>query len=190
MSIALVFISISPLITEGNNVRAAETLGYTEQELQAHIGIIREVQAAYDEIEAQFVMFPEQYRGLALELHIELGIPVSLMYALIFEESRWDHQAVNWANSNGTHDVGLAQLNSQYLEYFERHHFDGRSLDPYNGLHSLEIGMRYLRSLYDRFDHDWQLAVAAYNAGPGRVKRGYIPSSTRRYVARIFTRSL
>lgn len=60
---------------------------------------------------------------------------------------------------------------------------------------STDASFRYLTQLYNRFD-DWQLALAAYNSGPGRVSRAirrsgftdywslhnYIPSDTRAYV--------
>ena len=45
-------------------------------------------------------------------------------------------------------------------------------------------GTRYLRELRDRFG-SWELALAAYNAGPTRVVEGRIPAETRRYVKRV-----
>ncbi|MDO6462147.1 LysM peptidoglycan-binding domain-containing protein [Granulosicoccaceae sp. 1_MG-2023] len=65
---------------------------------------------------------------------------------------------------------------------------------------STEAALEYLRYLHDQFD-DWPLAIAAYNAGPARVRarlRRYgetppdsiwdldLPSETRRYVAKFF----
>ena len=53
---------------------------------------------------------------------------------------------------------------------------------------NLEGGTRYLRQLLDRYDGDAVKALAAYNAGPGRVEEfGGMPpfAETYAYVARI-----
>ncbi len=64
-----------------------------------------------------------------------------------------------------------------------------------------EAACQYLKHLHDRFD-DWDLALAAYNAGPGNVSkairrsggkrnywniRPYLPSETRGYVPAFYT---
>ena len=62
-------------------------------------------------------------------------------------------------------------------------------------IHSTEAAMKYLKGLYDEFD-DWTLAIAAYNSGPGRVRKAirlsgsrdfwklkrFLPKETRNYV--------
>jgi soluble lytic murein transglycosylase-like protein len=56
---------------------------------------------------------------------------------------------------------------------------------------NLEGGARYLRMQLDAFDGDVEKALAAYNAGPGRVAAaGGIPNirETRGYVAAIMAR--
>ena len=60
--------------------------------------------------------------------------------------------------------------------------------DPFD---NLEGGARYLREQLDRFEGDLERALAAYNAGPGRVQRaGGIPRirETQLYVAAIMGR--
>jgi soluble lytic murein transglycosylase-like protein len=62
------------------------------------------------------------------------------------------------------------------------------SSDPFA---NLEGGARYLREQLDRFDGDLEKALAAYNAGPGRVIRANgIPRirETQVYVAAIMGR--
>ncbi|MGE5235692.1 MAG: lytic transglycosylase domain-containing protein [Acidobacteriota bacterium] len=60
--------------------------------------------------------------------------------------------------------------------------------DPADPAVGLEAGCRYLAALLDHFGGDTELALAAYNAGPGAVRRwGTVPPypETRRFVARV-----
>ena len=65
------------------------------------------------------------------------------------------------------------------------------NVNPDDPLANLEGGARYLREQMDRFDGDIEKALAAYNAGPGRViAAGGIPRirETQGYVAAIMGR--
>jgi soluble lytic murein transglycosylase-like protein len=61
--------------------------------------------------------------------------------------------------------------------------------DPYNPAQNIRAGVKYLKQLLDLYEGKVELALAAYNAGPGAVKRygGTVPPyrETRDYVARI-----
>jgi soluble lytic murein transglycosylase-like protein len=51
---------------------------------------------------------------------------------------------------------------------------------------NLKGGATYLQSLIKKYDGDVGKALAAYNAGPGRVdKGGPLPQETQSYVAKI-----
>lgn len=59
--------------------------------------------------------------------------------------------------------------------------------NPFDVRENLEGGLRYLKGLMERFQ-DVRLALAAYNAGPGRVKEyGGIPPfpETQRFVRKV-----
>lgn len=60
--------------------------------------------------------------------------------------------------------------------------------DPYDPEQNIRGGVRYLRMLLDRYESNEELALAAYNAGPGAVEKyGAVPPyrETRTYIARI-----
>lgn len=87
----------------------------------------------------------------------EQQIPVGLFDALIWQESRYQIDA---RSTKGA--IGLAQLMPGTADYL------GIS-DPWDVAENLRGGARYLRMQIDEFGR-YDLALAAYNAGPGRVR--------------------
>src|SRR5262249_19122976 len=79
--------------------------------------------------------------------------------------------------------VGLTQvLPSTAEEYGEKDLLDPRV--------NLDVGSRYLGELITGYNGDLELALAAYNAGPGTVERyGGVPPypETKDYVKRVLT---
>jgi soluble lytic murein transglycosylase-like protein len=60
--------------------------------------------------------------------------------------------------------------------------------DPTDPRQNLDAGARYLRGLLIQYGHSPELALAAYNAGPGAVNRhGGVPPyrETRSYIQRV-----
>ena len=105
------------------------------------------------------------------------GIPEELFLRLVQQESGWNPGAVSPKGA-----IGLAQLMPA----------TARSLgvDPRNPSENLDGGARYLAEQYRKF-RNWQLALAAYNAGPGAVeKHDGIPPfrETQGYVRAIMGR--
>ena len=62
-----------------------------------------------------------------------------------------------------------------------------RTGNPFAVRSNLRAGTEYLRSLYRRFDGNIEMAIAAYNTGPGLVERhGRVPpGNVRRYVDKV-----
>ena len=121
---------------------------------------------------------PLRYSAKIAELAARFDLSPSLLEALVWQESRWNENAVSPVGAQG-----LAQLMPGTARYL-----GVNSRDPFQ---NLEGGARYLREQLDRFDGDLEKALAAYNAGPGRVERaGGIPNigETKQYVAAIIGR--
>jgi soluble lytic murein transglycosylase-like protein len=103
------------------------------------------------------------------------GVPANLVRAVIRVESDYQERARSRKGA-----MGLMQLMPDTARRFA-------VADPYNPRQNIEGGIRYLKSLLDRFP-TVGLALAAYNAGEAAVDRfrGVPPyAETRDYVARI-----
>ena len=118
------------------------------------------------------------YQAKVAELSARYDLAPALIEALVWQESRWRHGAVSPVGARG-----LAQLMPGTARDL--------GVNPDDPFANLEGGARYLREQLDRFDGDLEKALAAYNAGPGRVERaGGIPRirETQLYVAAIMGR--
>jgi soluble lytic murein transglycosylase-like protein len=105
----------------------------------------------------------------------EHGVPVRLVRAVIKVESDYQERARSRKGA-----MGLMQLMPDTAKRFA-------VADPYNPRQNIEGGIKYLKTLLDRFP-ETGLALAAYNAGEAAVDRfrGIPPyAETRDYVARI-----
>jgi len=121
---------------------------------------------------------PARYQAAVHELAARFDLSPALIEALVWQESRWRENAVSPVGARG-----LAQLMPGTARELR--------VNPDDPLANLEGGARYLRQQLDRFDGDVEKALAAYNAGPGRVERaGGIPRirETQVYVAAVMGR--
>ena len=103
------------------------------------------------------------------------GLPPALVKAVVRAESNFQPHALSNKGAQG-----LMQLMPETAD-------DLGVDDPFRAEDNLSGGTRYLRAMHDRFG-SWQLALAAYNAGPGAVDRfGGIPpyAETQEYVERV-----
>ena len=118
------------------------------------------------------------YEPLIRRAEARYRLPPMLLQALVWQESRFNPMAISPAGA-----AGLAQLmpaTARELGVTNRH-------DP---AQNIDGGARYLRQMLDKFG-SIHLALAAYNAGPGAVRKaGGIPRNreTPIYVKRVLQR--
>jgi soluble lytic murein transglycosylase-like protein len=117
------------------------------------------------------------YEDLIVEHAQRHGVRQSLVRAVIQVESAFNPYALS---NKGA--MGLMQLMPATAEQFGVR-------NAFNPAENVRAGVAYLRQLLDRYDNDEELALAAYNAGPGAVDRHgqSIPpyAETRNYVSKV-----
>ncbi len=121
---------------------------------------------------------PLQWQARVAALSAKYDISPALIEALVWQESRWNPVAVSPVGARG-----LAQLMPGTARQL--------GVDADDPHANLEGGARYLRQQLDAFGGDLEKALAAYNAGPGRVARaGGVPAirETQNYVSSILGR--
>lgn len=108
---------------------------------------------------------------MARSAAVRHGIPEDLFLRLVQQESGWNPRAKSHKGA-----LGLAQLMPATARNLR--------VDPHNPYENLDGGARYLKQQFRTFG-SWRLALAAYNAGPGAVKKyGGVPPyrETKNYV--------
>lgn len=135
-----------------------------------------------------------RYLPMMREIFAEEEVPLDLTY-LAMIESGFNPRAYSHANAVGPWQFMAATgkvygLNNDWWRD-ERRDF----------LKSTRAAARHLKDLHQRFEGDWYLAAAAYNAGGGRVSRaisaagsrdfweicrgGHLPEETRNYLPKL-----
>ncbi len=117
---------------------------------------------AVDKLQKRF--YPREYSEFVTKYSAEYNVPEALVYSVIHVESNFDPDAESHAGAKG-----LMQLVPDTLDWLSRLLDEeaptGEITDPET---NIKYGTYYLRHLYDRFG-SWDTALAAYNAGHGRV---------------------
>ena len=132
------------------------------------------------------------FMSMARRIFREEGVPENMAW-LAQVESTWKPTALSWAAASGLWQFipgtgsrfGLQR--TAYVD--ERNSFD----------EATRASARYLKFLANRYNGNWELAMAAYNSGEGNVDRAirrsgvmnfwasyqYLPQETRNYVPNI-----
>jgi Transglycosylase SLT domain/SPOR domain len=109
-------------------------------------------------------------------------LPLEFFARVIWQESRFQSDAVGPPTRNGQRAEGIAQFMPGTAD-------ERRLLDPFDPVQALPKSAEFLSELRGQFGN-LGLAAAAYNAGPKRVRewldgKGFMPLETRNYVSAI-----
>ena len=109
-------------------------------------------------------------------------LPLEFFVRVIWQESRFQSEAVGPVTRNGQRAEGIAQFMPGTAS-------ERRLLDPFDPVQALPKSAEFLNELRNQFGN-LGLAAAAYNAGPRRVQEWLagsvgMPQETRNYVAAI-----
>lgn len=129
---------------------------------------------------------PTDYDDLIERASAKYGVPVDLIKAVIDTESSFNPNVVSSAGAKGLMQLMDGTANGLGVS------------DPFDPAQSIDGGVRYLSYQLKRFDGQEKMALAAYNAGPGRVsklgvsndqelmeKLSQLPKETQAYITKI-----
>lgn len=117
---------------------------------------------------------PAEYEALVEKASRAYNVPPEIIKRVIQVESAWDPKAESPKGA-----MGLMQLMPGTAR-------DLGVADPWDPEQNVMGGAKYLAQMRDRYQGDWKKALAAYNAGPGRVDRrgmGNLPRETNNYLS-------
>lgn len=117
-----------------------------------------------------------QYEDIIKEAAQKHNVPERLISSVIKHESSFNTNSVSHAGASGL--MQLMPGTAKFLGVKD-------SFDPVQNING---GAKYLRQMLNQFNDNMELAVAAYNAGPGNVKKyGGIPpfNETQNYVKKV-----
>ncbi|WP_213990315.1 transglycosylase SLT domain-containing protein [Sodalis sp. dw_96] len=109
------------------------------------------------------------------------GIEARLLQAIAITESNMNPRATG-INKNGSHDIGLMQINSIHLPRLKTLGIDEQLLYD-NSCLSVMVGASVLADMMKVYGYSWE-AVGAYNAGTAADRR----ELRRRYAKRVWDR--
>ncbi|OAD23631.1 lytic murein transglycosylase, soluble [Candidatus Thiomargarita nelsonii] len=119
----------------------------------------------YDDLD---VRFPLAFKSQLTRGAKRQGIDLAWVYGIVRQETAFRHKARSSAGALGLMQVmpATARFVAKKIDLKLKRRQDILDIDT-----NIKLGTAYLQQMLDKFDGNYMLATAAYNAGPGRSKR-------------------
>ena len=117
--------------------------------------------------EAWRLLFPRPYRDIVSTHAAKTSLDANLLLGIMRQESAFNEKAQSKANARGLMQI-LPSTGRRLARQAKIPRYSTRSL--FQAETNITLGTRFFASLLEQFGKT-ELALAAYNAGPGRVKR-------------------
>ncbi|XEC96838.1 lytic transglycosylase domain-containing protein [Paenibacillus tarimensis] len=158
----------------------------TLQTLGSWPGRTGALEDSFNVVEAQLLAPAAGYESVINEAAAKFDVDPSLIKAVIHTESSFRSDAVSSAGAKGL--MQLMDATSQGLGV----------TNPFDPVQNIEGGTRFLAYLLRKYDGNELTALAAYNAGPGKIDRlgiktdedvmnGFhrLPKETQAYISKV-----
>lgn len=108
--------------------------------------------------------FPRKYQDIIEEKSDEYGVPESVIYAVIRQESNYDTFAQSRVGARGL--MQIMKTTAEWIDYYRG--TETKWDDLYDPETNIDMGVWLLKYLYGLYG-SWETVYAAYNAGFGAV---------------------
>ena len=113
-------------------------------------------------------IYPIKYSKYVQEAARNNNVDPFLIFAIIKQESNFNKSIVSRKNAKGLMQI----LDSTAEEIaLESGGIDAENIDLFDASTNIYIGVKYFRTLLDRYNGNVRLAICAYNAGLGNVDK-------------------
>jgi soluble lytic murein transglycosylase-like protein len=138
---------------------------------------LREIKRAFPQLgtalqgtapaEALTLYYPLDYREAIARAAAEQGLSPALVFGMVHQESGFDPGARSRSGARGLMQL-MPSTGREVARGLGLPFSYARLSDPN---YSLRLGTSYFRRVLEMFDGNTELALAAYNGGPGRISR-------------------